>query len=72
MGPSKKAAEDPGPPSGDWLVRQDALVIGPVSGAQVVQKLYAGEVDGRSEISRLGSGTFQRLGEVDQFKVHLA
>ena len=72
MGPSKKAVEDPGIPSGDWLVRHDALVIGPLPGAQVVEKLYAGELDGRSEISVLGSGQFRPLAEVDGFKVHLA
>jgi hypothetical protein len=72
MGPSKKAVEDPGLPSGDWLVRHDALVIGPLPGAQVVEKLYAGELDGRSEISKMGSGLFQQLSSVDGFKVHLA
>ena len=59
-------------PGGDWLVRLDGLVIGPVPGAQVVEKLYAGELDGRSEISRMGSGLFQALASVDGFKVHLA
>ncbi|MBI3183897.1 MAG: AgmX/PglI C-terminal domain-containing protein [Myxococcales bacterium] len=72
MRPGKKLGVDLGTSGGDWLFRQGELVLGPVPAAQIVEKLYAGDLDGRSEVQRLGSGRFIRLSEVDFFKVHLA
>ncbi|MGQ0507160.1 MAG: AgmX/PglI C-terminal domain-containing protein [Myxococcaceae bacterium] len=69
---SKNLGMDVGTHGGDWLFKQGELVLGPVPATKLVEKLYEGEIDGRTEISRLGSGNFGRLAEVDFFKVHLA
>ncbi len=55
-----------------WLFRQGELILGPVPANQVVQKIYAGELDGKSEVQAMGSGSFKRLADVDAFRVHLA
>lgn len=72
MGPSKNLGVDVGMTGGDWLYRQADLVLGPVPASQIVEKLYSGDLDGRSEVQRLGSGRFSALTEVDFFKIHLA
>ncbi len=58
--------------AGDWLFRQGDLVLGPLPAALVVEKLYAGELDSQSLVSKMGDGRFVQLGQVDVFKVHLA
>jgi len=55
-----------------WLFRQGELILGPVPANQVVQKIYSGELDGKSEVQAMGSGAFKRLADVDAFRVHLA
>jgi hypothetical protein len=70
--PSKNLGVDLGTSGGDWLFRQGELVLGPVPASQIVEKLYSGDLDARSEVSRMGAGQFRRIGEVDFFKVHLA
>lgn len=55
-----------------WLFRQGELILGPVPSAKIVEKIYSHELDGKSEVQEMGSGRFQRLAEVDAFKVHLA
>jgi len=70
--PSKIPTSDPGSSAGDWLFRQGELVLGPIPAKVLVEKLYAGEVDARTEVSLLGAGNFVRLAEVDLFKLHLA
>jgi hypothetical protein len=55
-----------------WLYRNSDLMLGPVPAAQIIEKIYSGELDGKSEIQLMGSGIFRRLGEVDAFRVHLA
>jgi hypothetical protein len=57
---------------GDWLFRQGELVLGPVPAAILVDKLFSGELDGRTEVAVMGNSQFRRLAEVDFFKVHLA
>jgi hypothetical protein len=58
--------------SGRWLFKQGALVLGPVTDAQLVEKLYAGELTGATEVAPLGERTFRRLGELEAFRVHVA
>ncbi len=55
-----------------WLFRQGELILGPVPENQVVQKIYSGELDGKSEVQAMGSGAFKRLADIDTFRVHLA
>jgi hypothetical protein len=56
---------------GQWLLRQGELVLGPMSGGQLVEKLQAGEVTGETFVARAGERTFQKLGETDAFRVHV-
>ncbi len=58
--------------AGDWLFRQGDLVLGPLPAGQLVQKLYAGELNAETLVSKLGDGRFVLLSEVDVFKLHLA
>ncbi len=55
-----------------WLFRQGELILGPVPDNQIVQKIYSGELDGKSEVQAMGSGAFKRLSDVETFRVHLA
>jgi hypothetical protein len=55
-----------------WLFRQGELILGPVPDNQIVQKIYAGELDGKSEVQAMGTGAFKRLSDVESFRVHLA
>lgn len=68
---SKNLGVDPGT-AGDWLYKQGELVLGPVPGKQLVEKLFAGEIDGRTEVSPLGQMAFRRIADVGAFKIHLA
>ncbi len=61
-----------GPNDPSWLFRQGELILGPVPAAKIVEKIYSHELDAKSEVQAMGSGRFQRLAEVDVFKVHLA
>jgi hypothetical protein len=72
MQPSKNLGIDLGTTGGDWLFRQDELVLGPVPASQIVEKLYAGELDGMTQVSRMGAGQFKPLSQVDFFKLHVA
>lgn len=60
----------PGQP--EWLFRQGELVLGPLTADQLIQKLFAGEIDARTPVQKMGDGGFRRLGEVDAFRVHVA
>lgn len=57
---------------GTWLYKQGELVLGPLSGEQVVLKLFDGEIDGATLISRMGDNNFVKLSGVGAFKVELA
>jgi len=48
------------------------LVLGPVLFEQVLEKLYAGLLDGKTEITPLGQNKFRPLADVDDFKIDLA
>lgn len=54
------------------MFREGELVLGPVSQDQIVEKIYTHELNGKSEVQLMGTGTFKALGEVDVFRVHLA
>jgi hypothetical protein len=55
-----------------WLYRNSELTLGPVPAAQIIEKIYSAELNGKSEVQLMGSGIFRRLGEVESFRVHLA
>lgn len=61
-----------GPTDQQWLFRQGDLILGPVSPQQIIDKLYSGEVSGQSEVQLMGSGSFQRISDVSEFKLHVA
>jgi hypothetical protein len=60
------------PLSGDWLYRQGGLVLGPVSGPELVQRLYDGALDGQTEVALVGSHHFQPVAELEAFRLFLA
>jgi hypothetical protein len=53
-----------------WLFRQGDLVLGPIAGHQVVEKLYTGELTADTPVSPAGGSGFQRLGEFSDFRLH--
>jgi hypothetical protein len=55
-----------------WLYRQGDLVLGPLTGHQLVEKLYAGEVTGETEVSASGPSGFRKLKELDAFQLHVS
>lgn len=55
-----------------WLYRQGDLVLGPLTGHQLVEKLYAGEVTGDTEVSASGPSGFRKLKELDTFQLHVS
>jgi hypothetical protein len=56
---------------GEWLYRQGELVLGPVQGAQLLERLYAGDINGQTEVALVGHD-FERVTQVDSLRVHLA
>lgn len=68
MNPSDAAK---GPESQDWMFKLEDLLLGPVSGKTLIQKLNDGEVTRETPVARPG-GAFRRLGEIEAFKLHLA
>ncbi|MFP2926870.1 AgmX/PglI C-terminal domain-containing protein [Pyxidicoccus sp. 3LG] len=57
---------------GHWLFRQGDLVLGPVSGGQLVEKLATGELTPDTPVALAGERDFHRLGDVEAFRVHVA
>lgn len=55
-----------------WLFRDGDLILGPVPSQQIIDKLYAGELLAQSEVQLMGSGRFQKVSDVADFKVHVA
>ncbi len=55
-----------------WLYRSADLILGPVPAAQIIEKIYSHELDGKSEVQVMGSGQFRRLIDIEAFRVHLA
>ncbi len=60
------------PLGGDWLYRQGGLVLGPVSGAELVRRLYDGALDGQTEVTLVSSNHFRRISETDALRLVLA
>jgi hypothetical protein len=67
----ERAREEGNEVGGQWLLRQGELVLGPVSGEVLVEKLYTGEVTGETPVARAGERTFQKLGDTDTFRLHV-
>ncbi|OJH38942.1 AgmX/PglI C-terminal domain-containing protein [Cystobacter ferrugineus] len=59
------------PPS-QWLYRQGDLVLGPLTGQQLVDKLYAGGITGETEVSSSGPNGFRKLKDLEPFQLHVA
>ncbi|MBN1209268.1 MAG: AgmX/PglI C-terminal domain-containing protein [Myxococcaceae bacterium] len=55
-----------------WLFRQGDLVLGPLTGRQLVEKLYTGELTADTLVAPPGAREFSRIGAVEAFKVHVA
>lgn len=55
-----------------WLYRQGDLVLGPVTGHQLVEKLYAGELTALTEVSSTGPSGFRKLQDTEGFALHVA
>jgi hypothetical protein len=72
MPPTSPRPNDLPNPGGDWLFRKGELVLGPLPGQALVDMLYRGEVDGRTEVQRMGTQGFRALSQVESFKIHLA
>ena len=57
---------------GHWLFRQGDLVLGPVSGGQIVEKLATGELTPDSPVALAGERDFHPMKDVEAFRVHVA
>jgi len=57
---------------GQWLFKHGDLVLGPVSGTHIVEKLTTGELTPETWVAVAGERDFQRMSEVDAFRVHIA
>lgn len=57
---------------GQWLFKQEGLLLGPVNTQQIVEKLYAGELSPDSPVAPAGERDFLRLADVAAFQVHVA
>jgi hypothetical protein len=55
-----------------WLFRQGDLVLGPISGQQLVEKLFTGEMNGDTLIAPPGERDFVRMADAEAFKIHVA
>ena len=60
------------PLGGDWLYRHGGLVLGPVTGTELVKRLYEGALDGHTEVGLVGSGEFHRVSDTDALRLFLA
>src|SRR5271165_5881995 len=70
MSPLSKEVD--APPSGDWLYRQGGLVLGPVSGPELVKRLYEGALDGQTEVTLVGHHDFRRVSDTEALRLVLA
>src|SRR5215472_13502731 len=68
---SRDAEHAEQPLGGEWLYRKGELVLGPVHGPQLLDKLYAGDINGQTEVALVGEG-FERITQVEALRVHLA
>jgi len=64
---------DVGTTGGEWTFKQDEMVFGPLPARSIIEKLYAGEIDGDTQVAPSDrEGAFTPLREVSFFAVHLA
>jgi len=68
---SRDAEHAEHPLGGEWLYRKGELVLGPVHGAQLLDRLYAGDINGQTEVALVGED-FERITQVEALRVHLA
>jgi hypothetical protein len=68
----EKVGVDPVSNGGQWLFRQEGLVLGPLPATKIVEMLYAGQIDGRTDVAPMGSLQFQPLANEELFRVHHA
>lgn len=61
-----------GPNEPGWLFREGDLILGPVPAQTIIDKLYSGEMLPQNEVQLMGSGRFQKVVDVPEFKVHVA
>src|SRR6185312_5257873 len=61
---------DVGTTGGEWLFKQDDMLLGPVPAKVLVDKLYKGEITGTTPVAREGSDDFVPIETIDFFKVH--
>lgn len=66
------AHEEPIEVGGLWLMKQGEMILGPISGEQVVEKLNTGELTGETPVARPGERHFQKLAETEVFRLHVA
>lgn len=59
-------------PNDQWLFREGDLILGPVLSQEIIDRLFRHELHGHSEVQLMGSGVFQRIADVPEFKVHVA
>lgn len=59
-------------PNDQWLFREGDLILGPVPSQEIIDRLFRHELHGHSEVQLMGSGVFQRVADVPEFKVHVA
>ncbi|MGI5865740.1 MAG: AgmX/PglI C-terminal domain-containing protein [Myxococcales bacterium] len=70
---SAKGDPGAGKTGGQWLYKRHDLLVGPVSFEQLIELLYAGDIDASTPISpHGGSPSFEELGKHDAFQIHLA
>ncbi len=60
------------PLSGDWLYRQEGLVLGPVSGQELVKRLYEGALDAQTEVTMVGTHHFRCVSDTEALRLVLA
>lgn len=70
MSSSPKEVDAPLP--GDWLYRQEGLVLGPVSGQELVKRLYEGALDAQTEVTLVGTHRFRRIADTEALRLVLA
>lgn len=64
------AGMDLGTTGGDWLFKQGDMLLGPVPARVLVDKLYRGEIDGRTPVAPEGHDEFVPIETVEFFKLH--
>ncbi|RMG19820.1 MAG: hypothetical protein D6729_04340 [Deltaproteobacteria bacterium] len=57
---------------GQWLFKERDLLMGPVPAKVLIDKLYAGEIDGETQVASEAEEVWRPLREVDLFRVHIA